>query len=73
MRIGTGSALACAFAGDGDFFAGEFAARAFKIRGVAAGSIVSLITLAGDFANVTGMFRYTSKFTVTSSCFESSE
>jgi hypothetical protein len=70
--LGTGVGLARVFAG-GPAGAGSRTGIAFKMRGTAAGSIVSLMTATGGFVNVTGMFRWTTKFTVSSSCFESSQ
>jgi len=57
----------------GGAFADECTGMAFNVRGSTAGSIVSLVTTGGGAAKVTGMFRCTSKFTVSSSCFELSQ
>src|SRR5213079_2602213 len=64
-----GVARLCAFDRGAVAFACECTGIAFKIRGSTGGSIVSLMTAAGGLVKVTGIFRCTSKFTVSSSCF----
>ena len=52
---------------------GAFGGIAFMTRGDSSGLIVSLITSTAGFVNVTGIFRWTSRFTVAISRWASSE
>ena len=69
MGAVVGEGLGCDLAAEGvvDGFGAECTGIAFITLGDSSGLIVSLITSAAGFANVTGMFRCTSRLTVASS------
>src|SRR5947207_14476057 len=71
--IGEDELLEDFFAGTLSNFCSGLTGKAFMIMGCSCGSIVSLMTSDAGLANVTGIFRWTKRLHVVSSCFESSQ